>query len=97
MRRFCRVCAVLLAAMAVFVLFGLDNSLTVTFYTVDSGRLSAPLRLACISDLHSCDYGPGQRELLDAVEAAAPDLVVLTGDILDDELPTSETGQTSGS
>lgn len=47
----------------------------------------APLRLAVVSDLHSCTYGRGQQKLLGMLEAAAPDLVMLPGDILDDKLP----------
>ena len=57
-----------------------------------SYRLSAPgvtgrVRIALITDLHSCAYGEGQRELLEAVCAEAPDLVLLGGDIFDDGLP----------
>lgn len=48
---------------------------------------SEGLRLAVISDLHSCDYGDGQRTLVDAVERACPDAVLLVGDIADDRLP----------
>ncbi|MBR6022247.1 MAG: metallophosphoesterase [Kiritimatiellae bacterium] len=48
---------------------------------------AAPLRLALVSDLHSCRYGKGQKDLIDRLEAASPDLVMLAGDILDDKLP----------
>lgn len=68
---------------------GLDTGLTVQTYTVESGKVEAPVRLALLTDLHSCDYGEGQRELLDAVEEQDPDLVLLGGDIVDDgpEMP----------
>lgn len=46
----------------------------------------APLRLAVVSDLHSCWYGAGQGKLLGMLEAAEADLVMLPGDILDDKL-----------
>lgn len=76
-------------AAAVLVWAGLDTSLTVQTYTVESGKVDAPVRLALLTDLHSCDYGEGQRELLEAVEEQDPDLVLLGGDIVDDgpEMP----------
>ena len=55
------------------------------------GELSAPLRLALITDFHSCDYGAGQAQLLSALEAAQPDLVLLGGDIFDDDAPGANT------
>lgn len=76
-----------LAAAVVLLLLALDNRLAVRRYTVESDKVTKPIRLAILSDLHSCAYGAGQRELLDAVAAEAPDLVLLPGDIVDDVLP----------
>ena len=76
-----------LAAAVLLLLLALDNRLVVRRYTVESEKLTEPVRLAIVSDLHSCAYGAGQRELLDAVAAEAPDLVLLPGDIVDDDLP----------
>ena len=73
------------AGLAAFFLAGLDGDLTVRSYTVESGKVTAPVRLAVLTDLHACAYGEDQRELLDAVAAQAPDLVLLVGDIVDDE------------
>lgn len=77
----------LLAAggIAAAMLLGLDNRLTVRTYRVASAKLTGPVRVVLLSDLHSCDYGPGQGELLDAVAGQSPDLVLLTGDMVDDE------------
>ena len=61
------VLAAALAAAGVFLLAGLDARLLVRAYTVESGRLTGPVRLAVLTDLHACAYGEGQRELLDAV------------------------------
>ena len=68
------------------ILPGLFGGLRVVRYTVKAG-LGAPLRLALISDLHSCAYGEGQRELLDAIDREKPDFVLLGGDIFDRGLP----------
>lgn len=69
------------------LLLALDNELSVVTYRVESDKLTAPVRLALVTDLHSCDYGEGQTDLLAQLEKAAPDLILLGGDILDDALP----------
>ena len=65
----------------------LDTRLTVRSYTVETEKVSAPVRLAVLTDLHSCSYGAQQRDLVDAVVQSAPDAVLLVGDIVDDVLP----------
>lgn len=75
----------LAAAGAAALAAGLDARLAVRTYTVESEKISSPVRLAVLTDLHSCAYGEGQRELLDAVEAQEPHLVLLCGDMVDDE------------
>lgn len=87
MNRFKKGLLLLLAAGAAFLLLGWDHDLKTVCYTVSSAKITAPVRIVCLTDLHSCSYGDGQRELLDAVDAAAPDAVVLVGDIYDDVLP----------
>lgn len=64
-----------------------DVRLRVVTYEITSDKVTAPVRLAVVSDLHSCAYGEGQRTLLDAVAAQEPDAVLMTGDIVDDEMP----------
>ena len=63
----------------------LNTHLTLRHYTVESAKVSQSVRLVLLTDLHSCDYGEGQRELLNVVEEQHPDLVLLGGDILDDD------------
>ena len=38
-----------------------------------------------LTDLHACAYGEGQKNLLDVVAVQSPDLVLLCGDIVDDD------------
>lgn len=68
-------------------LCALDARLVTRRYTLSTDKLGGMIRLALITDLHSCRYGRGQERLLRALEAAAPDLVLLGGDIFDDKLP----------
>ncbi|MDD3243810.1 MAG: metallophosphoesterase [Eubacteriales bacterium] len=78
--------------MLLAVLFAaFDARLAVRKYAVSAPGFTAPVRLALLSDLHSCDYGAGQSELLAALEKQAPDAVLLGGDIFDDHLPGVQT------
>jgi len=79
---------ILAAAAAVFFALGIDNTPEVTHYTVKTDNLTRGFRLALLADLHSCRYGDGQSELLTLIDGQAPDAVMLSGDIVDDRLPT---------
>lgn len=73
--------------LLVFILIGLYDGLAVRRYRIESGKVDTPVRLAFLSDLHSCLYGEDQRDLLRAVDDAKPDVVLLGGDIFDQKLP----------
>lgn len=75
---------ILLAALIVLAVIGLDQRMIVRTYIVKSDNVSAPVRLAVVVDFHGCDYGDG---LIPAVEALQPDAVLLPGDIFDDKMP----------
>jgi predicted MPP superfamily phosphohydrolase len=64
-----------------------NNRLKVNSYQLFTDKVSVPLRLALIADLHSCYYGEGQKELLDSLIDQQPHVVLLGGDIVDDRLP----------
>lgn len=72
--------------MIVFIIFGLSIPLTVSEVKVASELIEHPVRIALISDLHSCKYAERQTELIDAISGQNPDLVCLVGDIFDDKL-----------
>lgn len=75
-----------LTLTAITCALALDVRLLVQRYTVPLPRLTASLRLALITDLHSTRYGRGQTRLLSALEREQPDFVLLGGDIFDDEI-----------
>ncbi len=60
--------------------------LQVTEYECESEEVTEDIRVALITDLHSCYYGKNQNRLLRQVHEATPDLVLLCGDIFDDRL-----------
>ncbi|MDE6580204.1 MAG: metallophosphoesterase [Ruminiclostridium sp.] len=78
--------------LLILIIPGLDFRLMIRHYEVDSaGQLDNPVRIALVTDLHSCRYGKEQRTLLDALDSQAPDVVMLCGDIFDDELDDKNT------
>ncbi len=82
------ICLILVLTALVFLaLLAFDTRLLVRKYALPSAKIHTPLRLALITDLHGCDYGEGQARLLEAIEEAKPDFVLLGGDIFDDKMP----------
>ena len=61
------------------------QGLAVRRYALETDKLSAPVRLAHLSDLHGTLYGKGQSRLLRAVDRLGPDAVVMTGDFYDED------------
>jgi predicted MPP superfamily phosphohydrolase len=82
---------VVLPALLAAALLAFDTRLVSRHYEIRTPKLTAPVRLAVIADLHSCYYGEGQTKLLDAVDDAAPDAIMLVGDIADDIIPHDNT------
>lgn len=82
-----------LAALAAFCAAGLYNGLALRQYTVASPKITSPVRLALVTDLHSCRYGEKQGALLEVIRRQQPDLILLAGDIFDDKLPDDNTRQ----
>ncbi len=70
-----------------FIGFGLDVRLKTVTYTIESEKIEHPITIGLIADLHSCNYGKNQSTLISAIEKEKPDLLLLAGDIIDDDMP----------
>ena len=68
-----------------------NQNLSVSRFRVETDKIGGQIKLVLVSDLHSCNYGNGQRILLDAIEAEQPDAILLCGDIFDDRIPADKT------
>ena len=60
------------------------QGLAVRKYVLETDKLTAPVRLALLSDFHGARYGQGQSRLLAAVDRLEPDAVVMPGDFYDE-------------
>ena len=79
----------LLAALAAFSAWE-NVSLQVEEFSFPSARLPeglSGLRLVQLSDLHGAEFGRDNARLLSAVRAAKPDLILVTGDLVDENTP----------
>ncbi len=73
-------------AVVIFILLGLDNTMQTTNHQVEDRNLPLAFdgyNIAQISDLHCKWLGKDQSELINAVKDGNPDMIVLTGDIID--------------
>ena len=84
-----RIVIILLLLLLIVGILGIiwgNSSLVTTEYTISSPALPDAfrgLRIVQLSDLHNAEFGTDNRRLLEAVSAAEPDLIFLTGDLLD--------------
>lgn len=78
------IAALLLTALCIAAL---DYRISAPVYAEHSEKISSSVRIALISDHHSSNYGKDQQELMQAIRAQQPDLILLIGDIFDDAPP----------
>ncbi|HIS70144.1 MAG TPA: metallophosphoesterase [Candidatus Gallacutalibacter stercoravium] len=75
-----------LAAVALVVLFcWIQNNLLQVTRLSAPAPVEQPLRVVHLSDLHGKQFGRGNRRLIRMVEGLCPDLVVFTGDLVNDD------------
>ena len=76
---------IVLVCLAIWVLWG-NNALEVNEYEIVSDRIPEAFtgfRIAQVSDLHNKDFGEGYGKLLTLLSQINPDIIVVTGDLID--------------
>lgn len=79
------VCAVVLLPLLIWTIWS-DTALQLTEYTVQSPELPEAFdgfRIAQVSDLHNEEFGPDNDKLLAMLRIAQPDIIAITGDLVD--------------
>lgn len=74
----------LIVIILLLILIACDMRLKTVTYTIETEKVDQTVRVALITDLHSCWYGKEQKTLISAVNEQNPDVVLLGGDIFDD-------------
>ena len=80
-----------LAILVALALIALDERLILRTYTVASPKLTAEVRLAVVTDFHSSDNAD---DVAAMVASCAPDVVLLVGDLFDDDTQNRPTERT---
>ena len=57
----------LVLLLAAFLLFAFDSRLLIRRYSIEAEEIDTPIRIALVTDLHSCRYGENQNELIRTV------------------------------
>ena len=86
-----RLWVLVLLILSVLLLLAFDVRLKTVTYSINTEKLTGNVRIALITDLHSCRYGDGQKNLIQAIEQQKPDLILFGGDICDDRIPHENT------
>lgn len=80
-----------IAALALVILVGftvgenvlINRNFMENFYQVPSGKVERTLRVIQLSDLHNSSYGDNNAELVRRIELLKPDIIVMTGDMVE--------------
>lgn len=88
--------------IGLLILFGMigfsyfeNNAITVSEYEIASEKLPESFDgfvIVHLSDLHNKAFGENQKRLIKHVKAQNPDMIVITGDLIDSNRPDVETG-----
>ncbi len=76
---------VILAALIGFGLYQSIHGLTVTNYTLSSDKLTDSVRIVQLTDLHNSEFGSKNVKLIEKVKEQKPDLILITGDLLNSD------------
>ncbi len=74
-----------LLALIIWTAWG-NTALMVNTITVSSDRIPAGFsgyRIAQVSDLHNAEFGAENTKLLQIISESTPDIIVITGDLID--------------
>lgn len=80
-----KILTVFILIVALLLIWG-TNDIVTTKYFIGSERIPSDFdgyRIVQISDLHNKEFGKNQKRLIKKIKDANPDLIVITGDIVD--------------
>ena len=70
--------------IAVFFLCGFQYHKMDTAHTnIRSGKITKPVRICVLADLHCRSFGKHQKRIMDIVEKEDPDIILIPGDLFD--------------
>ena len=87
MKKHLKLCVIssIFFALLVYLIWG-NTALTVSNIKISSSRIPiafSGFRIAQVSDLHNAEFGKGNRKLLELLSESKPDIIAITGDLVD--------------
>jgi uncharacterized protein len=85
-RKYRLLLVLILLLLLCFGLYWGDNAIKTDYISISSNKLPEAFegfKILQISDLHNKEFGKGQAVLLRSIEKAEPDIIVVTGDLID--------------
>lgn len=70
-----------IAILAVVYIFIGENILTVEEYQFKSDKITNPVRIVAISDLHDREFGDDNKDLVNKIKEQDPDIITILGDM----------------
>lgn len=82
-----KVCIIsaLIAIFSIYLVWG-TNSISISRYSIENSSIPESFkgfRIVQVSDLHNKEFGKDQRILMKKIEKEKPDIIVVTGDLVD--------------
>ena len=74
-----------IAALLALFNWGTKTRIVTRYYEITDARIHDEVRIAIVCDLHGAQYGKKQSDLIAALEEASPTVVLLLGDIYDQD------------
>jgi predicted MPP superfamily phosphohydrolase len=74
-----------IAALLALFNWGTKTRIVTRYYEITDARVHDEVRIAIVCDLHGAQYGKKQSDLIAALEEASPTVVLLLGDIYDQD------------
>lgn len=77
--------AALIAIFSIYLVWG-TNSISISRYSIENNSIPESFkgfRIVQVSDLHNKEFGKDQRILMKKIEKEKPDIIVVTGDLVD--------------
>ena len=65
-------------------------SLNYSSYQISSDKINMPIRILQLTDLHNSEFGENNQMLIDWVVTQSPDLILITGDLLNSDEPRTD-------
>ena len=73
---------VVLISIGIYGWYSSKYCLDTTCYEITSNKLTSPLRIVQLTDLHNSVFGADNKRLIAGISKQSPDLIALTGDML---------------